>query len=583
MATLAERVTRRSSPAERREFLPAIMVGAAVLAVLAVIGLLAAMLWLSVTSGNPNDPSLTYTFSHYKEIYLDAFTFAVIGNTLLFSAVTLAVALAIALPMAWLIERTDFPKKSLVFTCLTIGLLVPGFSTALGWLFLLSPRIGLINLWLIDLFRLEDAPFNISNLFGMGVVQGLALAPITFIMTAIVFRQMDSALEEAAAIGGANLWSRLRRVTLPLVWPGVLAASIYVFTIGFTAFDVPAVLGFNYRIFTFSTYVFFQVNPTEGVPQYHNVAALAVVMIVLAVVMSWLYGAMQRKAPRFAVVTGKAYRPNQIKLGRYKPLAVAFVGGYFVIAQFMPVLTLVWGAGLPFLQPLSIEAMKMMSWANFTGLPSGLVERGIGNTAALMVLVPTITVLLSVGVSWVVLRSKLRYRGAFDFFAFLPHTVPTIVFAVSAWMIALFVLRDWLPIYGTIWILVAVYVVALLSYGTRMTNSALIQLHKELEESARVSGAGTGGVMRAILIPLLAPAMLYSWMWMALLSYRELTMPVVLSTANNQPLSVVVWGFVSGSQYGKASAVALIMVGLMVPILILYWTIARRTGIAPQA
>jgi iron(III) transport system permease protein len=148
-------------------------------------------------------------------------------------------------------------------------------------------------------------------------------------------------------------------------------------------------------------------------------------------------------------------------------------------------------------------------------------------------------------------------------------------------MIALFVLRDWLPIYGTIWILVIVYVVAQLSYGTRMTNSALIQLHKELEESAMMCGASVGGVLRSVLIPLLMPAMLYSWIWMALLSYRELTMPVVLSTVNNQPLSVIVWSLVQGSQYGPASTVALIMVGLMIPILILYWTVARRTGIAP--
>jgi iron(III) transport system permease protein len=558
------------------------MVAAATIAALAVIVLLLAMLWLSVTTGNPSDPALVYTFTHYAEIFLDPFTYRVLGNTLLFSAITLVVALAVALPMAWLVERTDFPNKSLVFALLTVALLIPGFSVALGWLFLLSPRIGLINLALMGLFGLDDAPFNVSTLFGMGVVQGLALAPITFIMTAIVFRRMDASLEEAAAIGGANLWARMRRVTVPLAWPGILATSIYVFTIGFTAFDVPAVLGFNYRIFTFSTYVFFQVNPTEGVAEYHNVATLSVVMIGLAMLMSWWYGTMQRRAPRFAVVTGKAYRPSVVRLGRYKGLAVGFVVAYFVVSQLMPVLTLAWAAALPYLMPMSFSAFDLMSFANFQRLPEGLVTRGIGNTAVLMMVVPTITVFLSVSVSWVVLRSELRYRAVFDFFAFLPHTVPTIVFSVSAWMIALFVLRDWLPIYGTIWLLVVVYVVALLSYGSRMTNSALIQLHRELEESARTSGATTGGVLRSVLIPLLAPAMLYSWIWMALLSYRELTMPVVLSTADNQPLSVIVWSFVQGSQYGQASAVALIMVGLMIPILILYWSIARRTGIVPS-
>lgn len=96
-----------------------------------------------------------------------------------------------------------------------------------------------------------------------------------------------------------------------------------------------------------------------------------------------------------------------------------------------------------------------------------------------------------------------------------------------------------------------------------------------------MSGAGTAVVMRRVLIPLLTPAMMYAWIWIALLSYRELTLPVVLSTGDNQPLSMVVWSFVLTSEYGQASAVAVIMIGLMAPILILYWMVARRTGIAP--
>ena len=199
----------------------------------------------------------------------------------------------------------------------------------------------------------------------------------------------------------------------------------------------------------------------------------------------------------------------------------------------------------------------------------------------LMVLVPTITMALSVCVSWVVLRSRLRFRAVFDFFAFLPHTVPTIVFSVAAWLLALFVLRHVLPIYGTIWILVLVYVVAMLSYGTRMTNGALIQIHRELEEAATMSGAGLAGILRSVLVPLLAPALIYAWIWIALLSYRELTLPVVLSTTDNQPLSMIVWSLVLSSSYGQASAVAVTMLALMMPVLALYWSIARRTGIVP--
>jgi iron(III) transport system permease protein len=422
----------------------------------------------------------------------------------------------------------------------------------------------------------------VSTLFGMGVVQGLALAPITFIMTAIVFRQMDASLEEAAAVGGAGLVSRMFRVTLPLAWPGILAASIYVFTIGFTAFDVPAVLGYNYRIFTFSTYVFYQVNPTEAVPAYHNVAALSVIMIGLALVMSWWYGVMQRRAPRFAVVTGKAYRPHIVKLGRYKWVAIAFIAGYFIVSQLMPVLTLAWAAGLPFLQPISLDAIESLSLDNFSRVPSDLVHDGIRNTAALMVLTPTITLCVSFAFSWVVLRSKVPGRSLFDFAAFMPHAVPNIVFSMAALLLALFVLRDILPIYGTVWILVLVYVVSRIAYATRITNSALIQVHKELEEAAQMSGAKVGDIVRQVLVPLLKPAMIYAWIWMALLTYRELTLPVLLSSNDNLPLAVVVWNMWLSGQFGDASAVAILMLVVMMPLVAFGWVFIRRSSVATQ-
>jgi iron(III) transport system permease protein len=562
--------------------MPAVLVALAALASFAVLALLSVVLWLSVTDGTPGDPELAYTFAHYGEVFLDSFTYRVLGNTFAFSGIALAVSLGLAAPMAWLVERTDFPGKGVVFTLLTVALLIPGFSVALGWLFLLSPRIGMINQGLQALFGLTAAPFNISTLLGMGIVQGLSLTPVSFIMIAVVFRSIDPALEAAASVSGANLWRTLRRVTIPLAWPGVLAASIYVFTIGFAAFDVPAILGLSNRIFTFSTYVYLQITPTDGLPQYGTVATLSVFMLALAIVFSWWYGTMQKRAPLYAVVTGKAFRPALVRLGRYRWLAVACVATFFVFSELLPVLTLIWSAGLPYLRPLSAEAFASLSLANFRRLPQGILLTGLRNTAMLMVFVPTITVILSVSISWVVLRSRLRFRAVFDFLAFLPHTVPTIVFSVAAWLLALFVLRNVVPIYGTIWILIPVYVIAMLAYGTRMTNGALIQIHRELEESARTSGASLGGVMRRVLIPLLRPAILYAWVWIALLSYRELTLPVVLSTNDNEPLSVIVWSLVLSSSFGQGSAVAVTMLVLMLPILAVYWSLARRSGIVPS-
>jgi iron(III) transport system permease protein len=585
MATITadKPVVPKKKPSFPFDFTSSSLIGLTLIATGAIVVLVGVVLWLSFTEGTPGDPALVYTLDHYRSLFLDGFTYRVLWNTVLFSLATLATSFLFALPIAWLMERTDFPGKPVVFTLMTTALLIPSFAVALGWVFLLHPKIGMINQGLMALFGLSDAPFDISNIFSMGVVEGMNLTPLSFVMTAVVLRSMDPALEEAAAISGAKPWQAIFRVTARVLLPGLMAAGIYVAMIGFAAFDVPAILGLTRRIFTFSTYVFWVLTPSEGVPEYGSVATLSVIMIALAAVLSWCYRQAQKQAPKYAVVTGKAYRPRIAALGKYRGLAIAFVALYFIIAQLLPLLMLAWASLLPYLQTPSAAALESVSLRNFLNLPRELLWRAGTNTAILMVVVPTITLAASVAISWVVLRTRIRARGLFDFIAFLPLAIPAIVFSVAALLLALFVMRHFAPIYGTIWILIIVYAVARLSYGTRMTNSALIQIHKELEESAQVCGAATGSVLCRVLVPLLAPSLAYAWIWIALLTYRELTLPVVISTSNNLPFSYLVWGFVQASAYGSASAAALLMLCLMLPVLLLYWLVARRAGmIAPR-
>jgi iron(III) transport system permease protein len=98
------------------------------------------------------------------------------------------------------------------------------------------------------------------------------------------------------------------------------------------------------------------------------------------------------------------------------------------------------------------------------------------------------------------------------------------VFGVGTLLLTLFVLQRAVPIYGTIWILLIVFTIARISYGTRMTNSGLIQIHAELEESAQMSGATSWEALRRVTVPLLTPTLLYAWLWIALLTSRELTL-----------------------------------------------------------
>jgi len=536
--------------------------------------------WLSFRIGRPIDPSATYSFAHYIKVFSDPYAFKVLLNTLGFALTTLIVSLSFGLPCAWLVERTTLPGKSILYTLMTIGLLLPGFATAMGWLFLMHPRIGVINAMMKSLLGIDVPLFNITSIIGMGWVEGLSLTPVAFIMTAAVFRSMDVSLEESAQMSGAKFSTIVRRITLPLAWPGILAAGIYIFTIGFATFDVPAIIGWSNRIFTFSTYLVTQLSPDDGLPQYGPATALSTFVIFMAGGLSLWYGRLQNKAHRYQIVTGKGYRPRLIELGRATPLAWLFLISYFLLSKFIPLLIVIWASVLPYFQPPSLEALSLLTLKHFNSLPWGLVLEGLKNTTILVFLTPSITLICAIAFSWLVLRSKIPGRGFFDFVAFLPHAIPNIVFGIGVLLFALFVMRGIAPIFGTIWILLLIFVVGRLSYATRMTNGTMMQIHKDLEESAQMSGAATGTILTRIIGPLLRPTLIYAWLWIALITFRELTLAVLLTTRDNMTLPVVVWSLWVASGFGQAAALTLILLVIMIPIVWLYWWVARKMSLS---
>ena len=370
---------------------------AIVLAVsLAILVLPAIVLWLSFRDAPPTDAVSGYSLLHYYEAFGDPSVLRALANTLVMAVVSLVVALIFGVPAAWLAARTDLPCKLLLDTLMTIGLLMPGFADAMGWLFLFHPRIGAINQLLINVFGFSGPIFNVATPGGMGWVMGLGLAPLAYVMTASVLRSIDPTLEEAAVIAGAPLRSSLRKITLPLAWPGILAAGIYIFTIGFAAFDVPAIIGWANKTFTFSTYMLLQLGLAEGAPRYGSVAALSTVVMAVAIVLIFFYGRLQRRAYRYQVVTGKGYRPRLVALGRHVWTAWGFLAIYFVLNKVLPLLVIVWASLLPYFRYPSAAAFKALSFAQFAKIEWGLTFEAIGHTAALMVLTPTITLAIAV-------------------------------------------------------------------------------------------------------------------------------------------------------------------------------------------
>lgn len=178
--------------------------------------------------------------------------------------------------------------------------------------------------------------------------------------------------------------------------------------------------------------------------------------------------------------------------------------------------------------------------------------------------------------AWVVIRSRLKIAGTFDLLAFLPHVVPHIIFAVGAMLLALFWLPAFLPLYGTLTIIAIVYVVGKISFATRILNSSMLQIHQELDDAGHVFGLSSIGVFRRILVPLLAPVLVYSWLWIALLTLRELTVAAFLVTRQNNTLPVFIWGIWTDGNMNMSAAVSLALMVGMIPILVAFFFISRR-------
>ncbi|HYJ14610.1 MAG TPA: iron ABC transporter permease [Candidatus Limnocylindria bacterium] len=546
-----------------------------------ILVLVIAMFWVSLQKGALGTASAIYTLANYRDVFADPFIIGVAVNTLIFTVTATLVALLFGLPVAWLVERTTLPGKTLLYAIMTLGLLIPGIYTAMGWTLIAHPRIGLVNRWLIDLFNLDAGPINIATPIGMGFVQGLSLAALAFILTSQMFRAMNPSLEEAARVHGMSFSRIMRRITLPLARPGILAAVIYIFTIGIATFDIPAILGLGNRVYLLSTFIYLKVHPQgAGLPEYGITGVVGAFMIIIAGLLTLWYSQVLRQGHRFEVVTGKGYKPTLIPLGRWSLAAWAFIFVYALFSKLLPLLLIAYAALTPYFVPPSMEALRHLSFSHFHGMDWELVLRGLKNTALLVTVVPLAVLLLAFALSWLIVRSRSRLRYVLEFGAFLPQALPEVILAIGALLLALFVIGTTIPLYGSVWIIAIVYTVARLAFATRALNGSLLQIHRELEEAAFVSGLSTARTAWRVLFPLIRPTLFSVWIWTALLVYRELTAAVFLAVHDNITLPAVIWSYWYSGSINKASAVTLLMTLVLAPLIFVAWWFGRRSQIS---
>jgi len=524
-----------------------------------IVGVPVAMVVLmSLRTGFPGEGG-PLTLANFISVYTDRGTYEVLVNTVLFATGTVAVTLLFAVPLVWILMRTDIPLKKTIFVLLTVGTLIPVFLRTIAWILLLSPRIGLLNQWLSQIFGLEEPPLNLYNIAGMAFVQGVSFVPSAFFMLAAAYHSMDPSLEEAAYTSGVGKLTTFLRINIPITMPAIAAVMVYLFMTGIAVFEVPAIIGLPARILVLSSLIYTSANPATGLPDYGTAGAYGGVMLLAGLILAYFYVRVVRQGKKYTVITGRGYRPRELALGRWKWPAMAFVFFYLAIEVFIPFLVLLWTSLLPYMRLPSAAALATISLKNYQSIPDYAGVRPFINTAILMIAVPTTTMVLSVLVSWVVIRTQVSFRGFLDTLAFVPHAVPGILLAVGLGYLGM-AHSNIFPLYGTILIIVLAHTIHWIAYGTRTTNSVMIQVHQELEEAGKVSGASTPRVLIRIVLPLVGAGILNSWIWVGMLSYREVTMALTLYTRNNVVISTVVWQFWGSGWIPEVSALGVVLI-----------------------
>ena len=506
------------------------------------------------------------TIQNYLDIYIDPATYQLILNTLFFGAGAILVGFVFAIPLAWLVERTNAPGRHWMYALILVPMALPPMIAALGWERLLDPRIGVINMVLRAMLGMEgEGPLNVYTLYGMSFVMGLSMVPTVFLMLVPVLRNMDPAFEEASMISGASRFMTLMRVTFPLTYPAFFAALIWFFIISVEAFEIPGVIGMQAGILVFSTKIFYAIHPPTGeLPEYGTASALAMAVLVLSGVLVYLYLKVLGAGEKYTTVTGRGYRPAIIDLGRARYIGSLFFFLYLSLAVVLPLVVLGWGSLLTYYQPPSWELVSQLTMKHYYNAVTGYgAITAFKNTAMLVVVAATVTTLLSVTAGWIIVRAGGRMARALNLLTFAPIAIPSVIIGFALILVYLSIP---VGIYGTIWVIAIAHVTRFIAYGSRAVISAQVQIHKELEEASYTCGGTMLVTLRKVVVPIVLPALVSLWLWVALHSLRELSSAVLLASPGNRVVSTMIWFAWQEGQVGEAYAISIMLIAVSLVI-----------------
>jgi iron(III) transport system permease protein len=516
---------------------------------------------------NAADRSFALTGSHIAKVLTEQVYWISLFNTAVVCGGAALVATVLGTLFAWIFTRTDTVARTVLEQVAQIPIFIPPFVGAVAWALLFAPRVGAINRMLAAL----GLPWQVDIYThgGMLWVMGIYLAPYVMMIVAAAMRSVDPSFEEAAQVSGLSRVQTALRITAPLLAPAILSGAVLAFTIAVGLFGTPVVLGWSRQILLLTSRIWIG---TQGAsPEYGVAAVLAVYLIILSVVAM----AAQRYAlagRSFVTVTGKGFRPRLVRLGPWGLITLAVALLYVVLTILAPLLVLL------------IAAMSTYTWSGqlsfhtlWVALDTEDVWGTITNSLLISTVSATLATVVGIAISWIVVRTRMRGRRLLEYLVLLPISVPGIAFGVG-------VMLTWVgapvAVYGTVLIIIFAFVGRFSAYAVRSISASLVQLHPELEESARICGYGPFRTFMRITFPLILPSVLAGWLLLFSFFMTELSMVILLYSASNRMFSILSFEVWNVGDFSRLAALSLLQTSIGLALAIMLKTTFRsRTDV----
>ena len=483
-------------------------------------------------------------------------------NTLVIALFSTVLATIVGVFFAWLLGRSDIPLKGLMKFLFSIPFMIPPFLAAMAWDMMFSGRGGYINRWLMSVFNLANAPFNINSVAGIIVIEVVYYFPFVYMQVVSALERMDPTLEESARIAGAKQLYVIRRITLPLTIPAISSGMLLVLITSLSNYGIPAMLGFSQNIFTLPTMIVEKMNRAGG--SFDGIRQATALSIVLVIVVS-LALLLQRKVlavGRYDIIKGKSMRPALIKLRKAKYPLLVFSLIFLALVGLAPLVMILL---VSFIKAYGLEfKLENFTLANYQRIFVGnaMVKDSVGNSLFLGFAAGIICLFLGTMLAYVIYKVKPKGGTVLEVLAVLPYSLPGTVMAIGcilAWSGVFF----GITLYNTIWIILVAYVARYLSYTLKSSSASLQQVHISLEEASRSCGATHLESLRDITLPLIKPAMVSGFFLVFLPAMRELTTSVLLYGPNSRTLGVAIYQLRINGQIAPAAALSVVTIVLI--------------------